>query len=113
MKPAREPRAWASVFSPWRLAKPDGNYTRHVPAIARTMSAWQYSATSARDGSRSAGQTLCDFDRRGVARSVLHDATRASLVSAFPVELARARELRLDGIVNLAESARLFPAPLG
>jgi len=44
---------------------------------------------------------------------VLHDATRASLVSAFPVELARARELRLDGIVNLAESARLFPAPLG
>ena len=34
--------------------KPDGNYTRHVPAIARTMSAWRYSAISARDGSRSA-----------------------------------------------------------
>jgi hypothetical protein len=33
VKPAREPRAWASVFSPWRLAKPDGNYTRHVLTI--------------------------------------------------------------------------------
>src|SRR5215472_16035988 len=41
-------------------------------------------------------QTLCDFDRRGVARSELHDATRASLVSAFPGELARGRELRHD-----------------
>src|ERR1700730_8455394 len=34
--------------------KPDRNYKRHVPAIARTMSAWRYSAISARDGSRSA-----------------------------------------------------------
>jgi hypothetical protein len=41
-------------------------------------------------------QTLCDFDRCGVARSELHDATRASLVSAFPGELARGRELRHD-----------------
>src|ERR1700738_4183566 len=52
--PAREAWAWASVFLPWPPAKPDGNYTRHVPAIARTMSAWRYSAISARDGSRSA-----------------------------------------------------------
>src|SRR5467141_3825286 len=51
---AREAWAWASVFSPWLPARPDGNYTRHVPAIARTMSAWRYSAISARDGSRSA-----------------------------------------------------------
>src|SRR6516162_3087353 len=58
---AREPRAWASVFSPWRLAKPDGNYTRHVLAIARTMSAWQYSATSARVGSRSAAANSMRF----------------------------------------------------
>src|SRR6516165_4868477 len=96
VKPAREPRVWASVFSPWRLAKPDGNYTRHVLAIARTMSAWQYSATSARVGSRSAAANSMRFDRRGVARSELHDATRASLVSAFPGELARGRELRHD-----------------
>jgi hypothetical protein len=40
-------------------------------------------------------QTLCDFDRRGIAPSELHDATRASLVSAFPIELARGR-LRHD-----------------
>src|SRR6266404_8223876 len=52
--PAREASAWASAFSPWLPARPDGNYTRHVPAIARTMSAWRYSAISARDGSRSA-----------------------------------------------------------
>ena len=50
VKPAREPRAWAIVFLHWRLAKPDGNYTRHVLAIARTMSAWQYGATSALGG---------------------------------------------------------------
>jgi hypothetical protein len=47
-------RASASVFLPWPPAKPDWNYMRHVPAIARTMSAWRYSAISARDGSRSA-----------------------------------------------------------
>ena len=35
-------------------AKPDKNYTRHVPAIVRTMSALRYSAISARAGSRSA-----------------------------------------------------------
>ena len=52
--PAREAWAWASVFSSWPPAKPDGNYTRHVQAIARTMSAWRYSAISVRDGSRSA-----------------------------------------------------------
>src|SRR6266481_9584134 len=52
--PAREAWAWASVFSPWPPAKPDRNYMRRVPAIARTMSAWRYSAISARDGSRSA-----------------------------------------------------------
>ena len=51
--PAREAWAWASVSSSWPPAKPDKNYTRHVPAIARTTSAWRYSAISARDGSRS------------------------------------------------------------
>jgi transposase len=52
--PARKARAWASVFSPWPLAKPDKNFTRHVPAIAQTTSASRCSATSARGGSRSA-----------------------------------------------------------
>src|ERR1700724_2228444 len=46
--PARKARAWASVFSPWPLAKPDKNFTRHVPAIAQTTSASRCSATSAR-----------------------------------------------------------------
>jgi hypothetical protein len=52
--PAREAWASANVSSPWPPAKPDRNYTQHVPAIARTMSVWRYSAISARDGSRSA-----------------------------------------------------------
>src|SRR6266478_7845341 len=52
--PARKAWAWASVFLPWPPAKPDRNYMRHVPAIAGTMSAWRYSAISARDGSRNA-----------------------------------------------------------
>src|ERR1700730_17597529 len=47
-------RASASASLPWLLARPDRNFTRHVPAIARTMSAWRCSAISARDGSRSA-----------------------------------------------------------
>src|SRR5262245_63829528 len=38
VNPARKARAWASGFSPWPLAKPDENFTRHVPAIAPTMS---------------------------------------------------------------------------
>ena len=50
---ARTP-SLGEVSSPWRPAKPDGNYTQHVLAIARTMSASQYSATSARVGSTSA-----------------------------------------------------------
>ena len=52
--PSRKARAWASVFSPWPLAKPDKNFTRHVPAIAPTMSASRCSAISGRGGSRSA-----------------------------------------------------------
>jgi len=50
---ARTP-SLGEVSSPWRPAKPDGNYTQHVLAIARTMSASQSSATCARVGSRSA-----------------------------------------------------------
>src|SRR5206468_1722744 len=51
---AREAWVSANVSSPWPPAKPDRNYTQHVPAIARTMSAWRYSAISAQDGSKSA-----------------------------------------------------------
>ena len=50
----RKARAWVSVFSPWPLARPDKNFTRHVPAIAQTISAWRCSAISGRGGSRSA-----------------------------------------------------------
>jgi hypothetical protein len=54
VNPARKARAWASVFSPWPLAKPDKNFTRRVPAIGQTTSVSRCSATSARGGSRSA-----------------------------------------------------------
>jgi hypothetical protein len=50
----REASAWESVFLSWPPAKPDMSFTRHVLAIARTMSAWPYSAISVQDGSRSA-----------------------------------------------------------
>jgi hypothetical protein len=46
-------RASVSASLPWLPARPDRNFTRHVPAIVRTMSAWRYSAISARDESRS------------------------------------------------------------
>src|SRR6266446_4366991 len=46
-------RASASAFSPWLPARPDRNFTWRAQPIVRTMSAWRYSAISARDGSRS------------------------------------------------------------
>src|SRR5262249_24118954 len=45
-------RVSASASSPWLPARPDRNFTRRAPPIAQTMSAWWYSAISARDGSR-------------------------------------------------------------
>jgi len=63
-KPAHEPRAWASAFLPSRPAKPEENYTRHAPAIARTMSGWRYSAISARGGSRSAKANSMRYRRQ-------------------------------------------------
>jgi hypothetical protein len=62
VKPGRESSAWASVFSPWRPAKPDKNYTQHVPTIARTM--WHGGTAPYPRGAdpRARGQTLCDFD---------------------------------------------------
>src|SRR4029077_15908477 len=52
--PAREAWASANVSSPWPPAKPDRNYTQHVPGIARTMSVWRSSPAPAGAGSRSA-----------------------------------------------------------
>src|SRR6267142_4982450 len=46
-------RASASASLPWLPARPDRNFTWRAQPIAQTMSAWRYSAISARDGSRS------------------------------------------------------------
>jgi hypothetical protein len=54
----------ASAFLPSRPAKPEENYTRHAPAIARTMSGWRYSAISARGGSRSAKANSMRYRRQ-------------------------------------------------
>jgi hypothetical protein len=55
-------------------AKPDENYTQHVPAIARTMSAWRYSAISARGASTSARANSMRFrPERSLEQSAQRD----------------------------------------
>src|SRR3984893_14505416 len=71
-------RASASASLPWLPARPDRNVTRHVPAIARTMSAWWCSAISARDGSRSVTAN-CMRHRPQQSR---HPGARRRLISA-------------------------------